>query len=352
MAVPSVFNLPNRKKDFDTLLSKLSEVFLESTDRIALQNCALVITTLAKGDHARSGEALLKLKKVACSLRDRLSTLLGEKAKLASAEGDDSDNDDEESDFSAADTEHAIALCLRRLGILSKRWYIAELLADDSEENDGEHAMESLCTSIAEVVAKELQARKVAPDEDEAASTSDIQLPKIWTTSDNRIHGLVAESVSEALAFLLSTLAWAFNGEVAKIEMEEASPIADPENHVVLSLRDGLVKLLALCFEQFVEEKEGDDTYSEEHIAFANTIQECAGRIAGDLRSLFPKELADADSTFLRACALTNDAHLIGGFVRFLRSQEQKVSRRRITFVVLVIPTETTHFVCLQITSS
>jgi len=44
---------------------------------------------------------------------------------------------------------------------------------------------------------------------------------------------------------------------------------------------------------------------------------------------LFPKELAEADFPFLRACALTNDAHLIGGYVRYLRSQEQKVSRRK-----------------------
>jgi len=326
--VPSVFNLPNRKKDFDALLSKLSEVFLESTDRTVLQNCALVVSTLAKGDHARSGEALLRLKEIAGSLRDRLSKLLGDKSKLTRAEDDGSDSD-EDSEFSAADTEHAIALCLRRLGILSKRWYVADLLGDDSEENDGEHAVESLCTSIAEVVAKELQARKVTLDDEEAADTTDIQLPEIWTCSDNRIHALVADSVSETLAFFLSTLAWALNKEITKIEAEKSPATPDPEKHLVISLRDGLAKLLALCFEQFIEEKEGAESFSEEHFAFSNTIQECAGRVAGDLRSLFPKELAEADFPFLPACALTNDAHLIGGYVRYLRSQEQKVSRRK-----------------------
>jgi hypothetical protein len=57
LAVPSVFNLSSRKKDFQQLLDKLAEAFLESTDTAVLNNCALALTSLAKGEHARTGDA-------------------------------------------------------------------------------------------------------------------------------------------------------------------------------------------------------------------------------------------------------------------------------------------------------
>ena len=81
------------------------------------------MTTLAKGDHARSAEALLKLKEIARSLRDKLVELFEEKSAIEDTEDDDVDEDKREQ------TEHAISLCLRRLAVMSSRWPLASLLA-------------------------------------------------------------------------------------------------------------------------------------------------------------------------------------------------------------------------------
>jgi cohesin complex subunit SA-1/2 len=286
-----------------------------------LQNCSFAITSLAKEEHARSGEALLQLKKIVRTLRDRLLELFEDKAKGGDGEEED-DSDDEK--LSPTDIEHAICLSMRRLGILSKRWDLAVLLGEDGKKDSGDSEIDSLHKAVAEIIAKDLQARKVVIQEGEEESP---EIPKIWKSGSAQLHVMVAETVGQALSFLLSALAWRMNREVALIVQNESSVEDDTaaKEHVVVRMRDRLERLVALCFDQYIEKDDDLESYSQEHIDFATKVQMEAGRVAGDLRSLCPKAWSDAESPLLRSLAFTEDGHLIGGFVRFLRSQEEKL---------------------------
>jgi cohesin complex subunit SA-1/2 len=326
VAVASVFNLPSRKNDFNAVLSNLSEVFLQSTDATVLQNCSFAITSLAKEEHARSGEALLQLKNIVRTLRDRLLELFEDKAAGHSGDGEEKEDSDDEK-LSPTDIEHAICLAIRRLGILSKRWDLAVLLGEDGKKGSGDSEIDSLHKAVAEIIAKDLQARKVVIQQGEDETNGSPEIPKIWKSGSAQLHVMLAESVGQALSFLLSALAWRINREVALIVQKE-SPVeddTDAKEHVAVRMRDRLEKLVALCFDQYIEKDDDFDSYSEEHIDFATKVQMEAGRVAGDLRSLCPKAWSDAESPLLRSLALTEDGHLIGGFVRFLRSQEEKL---------------------------
>jgi hypothetical protein len=76
-----------------------------------LQNCSFAITSLAKEEHARSGEALLQLKKIVRTLRDRLLELFEDKAGQP-GDGEEMDDSDDEK-LSPTDIEHAICLAMR-----------------------------------------------------------------------------------------------------------------------------------------------------------------------------------------------------------------------------------------------
>jgi cohesin complex subunit SA-1/2 len=326
VAVPSVFNLPSRKNDFNAVLENLSEVFLQSTDTTVLQNCSFAITSLAKAEHARSGEALLQLKKIVRSLRDRLLGLFEDKATRHQDDGGTQD-ESEDDQLSPTDTEHAIYLCMRRLVMLSKRWDLTVLLGEDGDKSSGDNEMESLHVAVAEVVAKDLQARKVVIQEGEDDMNDSPEIPEIWKSGSVQLHVMVAETLGQALSFLLSALAWRINREVALIDPNDA-PVeddTDAKEHIAVRMRDRLEKLVALCFDQYIEKDDDFESYSPEHIDFATKVQMEAGHVAGDLRSLCPKAWSDADSPLLRSLALTEEGHLIGGFVRFLRSQEEKL---------------------------
>jgi hypothetical protein len=314
LAVPSVFNLSSRKKDFQQLLDKLAEAFLESTDTAVLNNCALALTSLAKGEHARTGDAQFCLKKTLRALQDRLLELLLVKA---TADNDDSKEDD---DASPVNTQHSITLCLRRLATLSRRVYVAELLVDSTDTKAKDETIENLYNTVAEYAAKELKARMVV--EDETSETE--QVPEIWETADKRIHPLVAEAVDEALTFLVCVTAWRLGMEIELIEDEEQTTTGNSKDHIVFRMRDNLMKLVSLCFEQFMDSS-SFDSRSKEHVDFSISVQKQAGRTVGDIRTLFPLAWASASSPFLRASAL-DEAGYDGGLFRFLRSQQDEVS--------------------------
>lgn len=346
LTVASVFNLPSRKNDFNAVLSNLSEIFLQSTDATVLQNCSFAITSLAKEEHARSGEALLQLKKIVRILRDRLLELFEDKATGHPGDGEEKDESDDEK-LSPTDIEHAICLSIRRLGILSKRWDLSVLLGEDGNKDSGDSEIDSLHKAVAEIIAKDLQARKVVIQEGEEETNGSPDIPKIWNSGSAQLHVMVAETVGQALSFLLSTLAWRINREVTLIVQNKSSveDDTDAKEHVAVRMRDRLEKLVALCFDQYIEKDDDFESYSQEHIDFAAKVQMEAGRVAGDLRSLCPKAWSDAKSPLLRYLALTEDGHLIGGFVRFLRSQEEKLranenSEKEITLTVesLLLP--------------
>lgn len=314
--LPSVFNLPNRKQDFCTLISKLSKTFLEATDSKVLFNCALALSCLAKDDHARSGDAFLELQATTVAIQVRLSKLFERKADILTSDSPKGDN--------LIDTEHAIGLCLRRLRILSKRWDIADLLVDGKTKANSVAELEKLCIDIVRVVANDLRIREVK-NTDEVDNNNTPDIPKVWLDQDKRVHSLVAESASEALSFLLSATAWRLKIEVDDLAISAEAPKKSNGPEIVVRMRDSLIKLVVLCFEQYVELDEGNSVYSEEHFAFAEKVQSHAGTIAGDLRSLFPKQWSAAVSPKLRSFAFTEDGHVVGGFVRFLKSQEHRL---------------------------
>jgi hypothetical protein len=321
-AVPSVLNLSSRKKEFQFLVANLSSIFQESTDPTTLSNCCRAIVALAKGEHSRSDDARLVLKEIAGNLRTRLLDLLEEKTKRA----EHSDDSDDEDEMTQVDMESSISLCLRRLCALSKRWSISGLLGD---EDTGDDELETISKAVAVYIAAELKARQIIYHHPETQGDADqVEVPKIWSTADDSVHSVVAESVSGGLGFLLTMTAWRLKEEIERIDDGFAEYEGkDIENHVVIRMRDRMRSLILLCYEQFIASS-ASDNFSSVHCEFAITVQEHALRISGDLRSMFPRKWLQARSPFLSACALTDDSTLIGAGVRFVRSQESRVSYR------------------------
>ena len=323
-AVPSVLNLSSKKKEFQSLVSNLSTIFLESTDPTTLSNCCRAIVSLAKGGHSRSDDALLVLKEIAGALRTRLLELLDATAKTKHAENDNDDSDDED-EMSRVDLKSSVSLCLRRLSVLSKRWSIADLLGDEVTVSDEE--LETTSKAVAHYLATELKARQIIYHRPETQGDTDqFEVPMIWTAGDESIHSVVAESVPEGLGFLMTTTAWRLKKEIERID--EGNDEYDDEeikDHVVIRMRDSMRNLILLCYEQFIASSDSEE-FSEVHEEFAVAVQEHALRISGDLRGLFPRKWSTAESPFLSACALTDDSTLIEAGVRFVRSQEFRVS--------------------------
>lgn len=299
------------------------------------------------------GEALLQLTKTAGSLKSRLLQLLDKKAKLPHSDNNDDDNDDGDANTSSArDLEVSISLCLRRLVELARSCDIVSLFGKSSsgdaidsdneyEDGSGDQETNTLCSAITVHIARELKSREVAfpdiADDGEGESKGAPHIPAIWTNGDLDLHKCVAETVKDGLDLLLTITAWRFNKESDRIDSKEnqdeegANDIedGDPSNHVVIKVRDRVLKILHYCFAQHLDTPEHDDDepiYSPEHLAFSRALGEHGCKVAGDLRSLFPKSLADADSPFLRACALLdNDDSLLGGLQCILASNYSKV---------------------------
>jgi hypothetical protein len=361
----SVFSLPSRKNEFHSLVKNLCGLFLESTDETVLQHISVSLAFLVEGNHARTPEVKAQISKLSGLLQERLMELFhdsdpqssspskspkkGRKAKTppkrksnrlsdASTTMSSSPGDDlfAEAPSPTVDVENSILLCLKRWRILTKQCPVEYLF--DEMEQDSDEEMEGFCNTVAEAMAKRLQDRKPIVDDDEqddtetVATEKSIRVPEIWTKEDSRLHGAIAKSVDEALVVLLSITAWKlrdalFNRsktEVGNDDDNESFDEVDIEDLTVLSMRDRLVKLLGVCFDQFLEPTE-DAEYTEEHIEFASHVQAAAGRVASDVRTLFPKEWSNAVDPVRQALALTNDSQLIGGFARYLKQREDEV---------------------------
>lgn len=315
-----MLNLSSRKRDFQALITNLSNIFLESTDQTVLKNCCMAIVSLAKGEHARSNEALLRLKEMAGSLRDRLLELLDEKSKQKD------DGSDDEDEASGGDLDQSINLCLRRLKILSLRGFVAELLSEAADDTIDDAELGNLCSAVTKYIGNELKIRENTVPEDVPQDGSGIEVARIWETADEDIHAVVADSVSEGLDFLLTTVCWRLNKEIDAIEESDGmKEYSDDEikNHVVIQLRDWISKLIILCYEHWVNPNISE-FISKENLEFSEAVQSHGVRATGDLRSLFLRDWRKAKSPFLQACALP-DGILIGAGVRFVRSQEYKI---------------------------
>ena len=366
LKVPSVFSLPQRKNDFLALVKNLCDVYLESSDEFVLQNIALSLSTISSGGHTRAADARLHLQRVASTLSGRLTELLAEKSEpkgnrkrepavkrkkssKRKRSNDDSvysdASDDEAMDSESRDIEYAISSCLRRLRVLSKRCNLSDLLDDTASDVDSASGtVADVCDAVVSGMEERLKVRAVAVDtlsdnEGDDDDEPNVRVPEIWRSGDQCIHDVVAGSVNESLSLLLSITAWKLSmaqeekrllHDDEDITMEQEDEGDETDKYGVLSHRDQLIALLVLCFEQFLppvaDPSDAESMYSKEHLAFSDKVQTHACQIAGDLRSLFPKEWSEAVSPFLRACALTNDQPLAGGLVRYLRAKEEQVS--------------------------
>lgn len=233
------------------------------------------------------------------------------------------------------DVEHSVSIYLKRLRVLSKRINPAKLFGEQS-------LIDSLFASIAKMAHERLEARQVGhengpSDVGSPETKSPPLVPAIWGTGDQRVHAVVAKSVSEALRLLLSIIAWQTNAVVESVgsifEADETEEITndipaleDGTEHVIVGMRGELCKLLLLCWEQIPDIEYDEHNFSRDLLEFSNSVQQCACQIGSDLRSLFPKEWADSPSPVLQTIALTDDGLLIGGMARYLRWREEEVS--------------------------
>lgn len=383
MSVPSVVSLPSKKNEFKALTKTLVDTFLDASDDTVLQNVAMSLSFLAREGHVRSKDADLQLQRLASTLCDRVIQMLGEdgnikdrddasmqkegsKAKArrsrrsprSSISSDATDEpDDEESKSSAEkDREYAISVGLKRLRVLAKRLNVAKLLAS---KKGHPVTIETVRNVVVAGVERRLRERQVVvvekakrgennkgaenddgEDEDDDDDDVEYKVPEVWKEMDASVHAAIAESIQETLDFLLATTAWSLKEALDQDPVRrggvkedvEGDDDDDLEEHVVAKQRDQIAAILQLCFEQYVSKRQSVDseTYSEEHLAFADSVQLHAGQAFGDLRSLFPKGWSDAASPLLRTCALTDDQDLVAGFVRYFRSKEDELRSKEL----------------------
>ncbi len=368
--LPEIYSLSTSKSDFTALVKNLCASFVESTDEQVLNEIAKSLSLLVQGDHARVADANAQLKRVAAALQERLMELFAESdpdkyasstpqkesrrsrkkfSRRSGATTKSSLNSDAmSSNTKETDVEHSICLCLVRWRVLLKAIPLSYLF--DESEDDDENEVEGFCKTISEALGKRLMDRKPFFDEDEsqAKSTGSSAVATVWKYHDSTIHAEVAKAIDSGLDVLLCILAWKLsehmqnrkeNAEVGVID-EDQNEV--PGDHLVARLRDILAKLVGLCYEQFLDDTSGF-VVSDEQEEFSSAVQTSAGRVASDLRTLFPREWSSAKDPTLRALAMTDDSHLIGGFVRYLHSRagefEEKDTKQDVALVKdLILP--------------
>mmetsp|Transcript_4445 Transcript_4445/g.12822 ORF Transcript_4445/g.12822 Transcript_4445/m.12822 type:complete len:1392 (+) Transcript_4445:134-4309(+) len=343
---PEVFSLPSRKSEFSTLIKNLCLAYLESTDEEVLAAIAASLSVFVQGDHARVADVKAQLKRVATNLQDRLMELFAESdpdsASVSKSKGSKRRKSNRRSDASMGsqsasetifsnsrevDIEHSICLCLQRMKILMKEVPLS-LLFDEDRDDDDENEVEGFFKTLSEALGKRLLDRKPRlDDEDDADTTRTPSIAEAWKADDPEIHSEVAKAVDIGLDVLLCIVAWnlrdTYQEHIENTEFGTMDTDVDSSDLPVVRLRDGLANLIGLCYEQYLEDVPGL-VYSDEQVEFASTVQTSAGRVASDLRTLFPREWSKAKDLALRALALTNDHHLIAGFVRYLNSRKDE----------------------------
>ena len=340
-----VYCLPTRKNDFSLLVKNLCLVYVASTDEEVLIQIVASLAALAQGTHARVADVKSHLKRMSSSLQERLMELFAEsdpeksspeKKKISSRKpaGRRSDASSRSGSVSEtafsnskeAEIEHSICWCLTRLKFLLKQLPLT-LLFDEVEDGE-ENEVEGFCRTVSEALGKRLIDRKPILDDDETTSNTSrsTRLGSVWKSADPVSHREVAKAVDIGLDVLLIIVAWKVRFVEKEILDNAKAGVVDNEevsDHIVIRLRDGLAKLIGLCYEQFLEEQPGL-VHSIEQEDFSMDVQSSAGRVASDLRTLFPREWSSATNPILRAFALLDDTHLIGGFVRYLNSRGEE----------------------------
>eukprot|EP00569_Conticribra_weissflogii_P004744 CAMPEP_0171342406 /NCGR_PEP_ID=MMETSP0878-20121228/14224_1 /TAXON_ID=67004 /ORGANISM="Thalassiosira weissflogii, Strain CCMP1336" /LENGTH=1813 /DNA_ID=CAMNT_0011845061 /DNA_START=84 /DNA_END=5525 /DNA_ORIENTATION=- len=373
--IPTVFSLPQRKQEFMSLIKNLGDIYVSSSDTQILTNTAQSIVSLSKGDHGRVSEATAQIRNIVTEIRDRLVDLLSSddstvaSSALSVTEKTTSDvtsrrsskrrsrkrsagdcssiasshtslTDESSARSVAADTEYSIFLNLKRLRILSQK---IDLFAFFENTANDKNQLELLCSFVGEALKRRLHCCRPMELRGDDASMADSEYNKVIDSPD--VLAELGKAVQEGLELILCVTGWSLLtlqnnenlvmndddiiGDVVKNDPEDNQSI---EDNVVLRLRNQLLSLLQQCYAQYLpssEERDDDETsvgkhsFSSEQIAFADFVQMSAGKVASDLRVLFPKEYADAASPILRSLALVNDDYLVAGNFRFIGSKAQ-----------------------------
>jgi cohesin complex subunit SA-1/2 len=331
LVVPSVFSLPQRKNDFLALIKILSDIYLQTTDEVVLTNGARSIAYLCDGDHARSNDACAQVTKLVTELRDRICTHLSEREGQNSSKASSRRRSSTENHVFSIDTESALCNILDRARILSKKVDFSRFLGDDFS------SLEELCQFIAEGITRRLKALQVARpiDDEETVATC----KERWETIDENIVYIIPSIIRSGLAVILNSTAWRMytslredgmmkesrtlnhKGYVTDSDDEDMTNVVD--DHELLRLRNHLISLVELCYDQFVLD---EDECSSLQVQWSNEIIEVAAQVGCDVRLLFMKEYIHAKSPLLHALAITDDSRLVGGYARFIRAKEQEVS--------------------------
>ena len=204
-------------------------------------------------------------------------------------------------------TEEAFANCLRRLLVISKRWDLSELI------KNGTDIIEKLFSAISEAVARDLNDRKPATDEDDEENAESL-IAEVWETAPNEVHLAVMNSATFSFGLLLSLLSWGVLRFVNSKDKEK------DESDMIAQMRDRLVKLLGLAFDNYIDEEK--DSFSTIHRTFARRVQLQALITADDLRALLPKEYDSLADPSLKALAFKGEGTLIAGAVRLLEMSD------------------------------
>jgi hypothetical protein len=342
----AVLGLPARKSDFQSLLKILCQLYIDSTDEVVLQNIAATLSQWIEGDHSRLSEVKMQVKRLSRELQNRLvetfreNDSVGTKGKRISVAGVKQRSSKKAGGTGLAspkdifksspevDAEYSISLMMMRWKILLEGCD-SNFLFDEATEDDEEDDNDVLFNMISEAMGKRLSDRKPVYDKQQQDDATAVNIPTIWNEDevDPNLHEVVAGTIDLSLKVLLliisHELADTFEGgKMPNINSDDMS--VDEENLLVLRLRDRMVKLLGLCFDQYLAPND-DVAYSDEHAEFAARVQASAARVASDLRTLFPQDFAEASAPVRKALALTASeevSHLLGGSARHLQSVE------------------------------
>lgn len=326
----SILGLPARKADFQQVLKSLCQLYLQSNDKETLQNISSTLSQWVEGDHTRVSEVKMQMKRLSRGLVDRLMDLFRE-SDPESAKGRDkmrrsSKSKKETKDvdmFSASpevETEHAIASQMLRLKILLMVCQATHLFEDTSDE-DEESELDGLFKTISEAMGQRLKERKKIIGEEDTGTTASAS--SIWNDADPDLHEATAKSIDVSLQVLLLIVTQELAATLeARQDSEEDVDDVDASSLLVVRHRNILVKLLMMCFEQYIDE--GTEC-SDDQRTFSHKVQSSAGQITSDLRSLFPHDFAEAVDPVRRAMSLQGGADqsiLLGGFSRWFQNQD------------------------------
>lgn len=340
------------KPNFDGLLKNLSEIYLQTSDEIVLYKIVLSLSHLSQGKHTRAKDTQAIVGKIVKTLYDRIvpcltpdrsseDNILDKESETSPAKDSRrsrrsprlSKNDKDDhltiaiSAESQTDTECSLSLNLLRLKVLTYRIDTSPYFARGTAQE--EEKVEDFTDALVDGLTHRLNLRTNRKSNSNWSSLE---------PNEQKIDGYATVAIDEGLQLLLTILAWNLSAALQK----EATIIADGDNealmdadcddsegdsvvdHFTLRLRNRLIAIVGMCFDQFVSEEDGE-TVCAHRFDWSYSVQESAGLTACDLRMLFPKEWAVAASPLLRALSLTEDQHIIYGYVRYLRSKSAEM---------------------------